>query len=366
MKKRLAVLLTAVFVVLVCSASFVNAESNMQTVQAYKGVKIIYNGNQLSDSNQPYIINNITYIPLRMLMNNFGKNVTWDSVNYQVLITDDAASETSLTDKDAQIATLENTITTLNAKISSLESELNGSSDADLSDAQEALNDYFEDAGYDYFDDSGIDTSISLNGDEDDLVYTVDLDFDDADDYDNLTEVSRSELKSFMSSVSSKLTSEIDGTDFEDADITGKLVDNDNSNYYVKYDGSSYIYSWDDDDDISLSDIKGDLNDYFEDAGDDFLVDDGIETTVTLTGDEDDLAYTVKLDFDDANYYGNLKDCSQSRLKSLLIALRSQIYSEINGTDYEDADITGTLIDNDHSSYYVTYDGNSYTFSWNE
>ena len=71
------------------------------------------------------------------------------------------------------------------------------------------------------------------------------LDFSDADDYDKLSELDESDIETFLTAVEAEIIDEIDGTDYEDADITGKLVDNDRSSYYVTYDGSDYTYSWD-------------------------------------------------------------------------------------------------------------------------
>ncbi|WP_165792158.1 hypothetical protein, partial [Desulfocucumis palustris] len=99
---------------------------------------------------------------------------------------------------------------------------------------------------YDYFGDDGIDVTVSLDGDEDELAYNVTLDFDAADDYDNLTDISETNIKTFLNAVKSKINTEVDGTDYEGADIKGKAVDNDKSGYYVKYNGSTYTYSWDD------------------------------------------------------------------------------------------------------------------------
>jgi hypothetical protein len=344
----------AIFVFTTFTGSNVYAVSNAKMVTAYQGIKIVYNGQELTDSTQPYVINNTTFVPLRILMNYFGKAVTWDAVNSRVLITDDTSSlKEQLAQKDAQIKTLQSQITQLNTKISE--------DDNDLSDIEDTLNNYFEDRADDYFDDDGIDVTISLDGDEDDLAYTVKLDFDDADDYSDLTDVSETDLKTFLNAVKSKINSEIEDTDYEDADLTGKLLDNDTSSYYVKYNGSSYTFSWDDTD---LSDIEDTLSDYFGDAGNDYFDDDGIDVTISLDGDEDDLAYTVKLDFDDADDYTDLTDISESNLEDFLDDVKSKINSEIEDTDYEDADISGELKDNDTSSYYVEYSNGSYSFSW--
>jgi hypothetical protein len=47
-----------------------------------------------------------------------------------------------------------------------------------------------------------------------------------------------------MSDVYDEITDEIDGTEYEDADITGRTYDDDSSDY-VTYNGSTYYFSWD-------------------------------------------------------------------------------------------------------------------------
>jgi len=59
-----------------------------------------------------------------------------------------------------------------------------------------------------------------------------------------LEDISKTKLKTFLNAVKSKISTKINDTDFEDASITGKAVDNDNSSYYIKYKGNSYTYSW--------------------------------------------------------------------------------------------------------------------------
>jgi len=353
-----------------------------QWVEAYQGAKIVYNGKELTGTAQPYIVNSTTLVPLRMLMDSFGKNVVWDSVNFRVVIAD-GTSTAAGGDKDAQItalqnkvAELQNTIDTLNSKISDLEdddSDSDSDSDISVSDIEDDLIDAFEDAGEDYFDDDNIVVSIELSGDDDELEYTIEINFEDADDYDDLKDVSESDIKSFLNAVKSEINSEINDTDYDDADIVGELIDDDNSNYYVEYEDGSYTYSWDedededddDDDDTSTSDIEETLNDTFAYAGKNYFNDDGIGVDISLSGDEDDLAFTIELDFEDSADYADLRAVSQSKLKSFLNAVISTIVSRTDDTNYEDAEITGTLVDSDTSSYNVDYNGSSFTFSWN-
>ncbi len=290
------------------------------------------NNSQQQLNAAPQLINGNTYIPLRFLCEAFGATVDWENGVIYIQLPESSGSYYSYGQND------------------------------DLDDISAALNDIFEDAGDDYFDDDGIECAVSLSGNENYLAYKILLDFDDADDYDDLAELDENYIEAFLDDLADAIDDEIDGTDYEDADITGKLLDNDNYRYYVVYNGSTYSYSWNNEED--LDDITAALNDIFEDAGDDYFDDDGIECAISLSGDEDDLVYRVKLDFDDADDYDDLAELDEDYIEAFLDDLADAIDDEIDGTDYEDADITGKLVDNDNYRYYVIYDGSDYDYSW--
>jgi len=370
-KKKILLGLGVMLILIMGLAANAYAALTPQWVETYQGAKIVYNGKELTGTAQPHVVNSTTFVPLRMLMDNFGKNVVWDSVNSRVVIADGAAGG----DKDAQITALQkkvtelqSTIDSLNSKISDLEDDNDSDSDSDndsdsnIGDIEDNLSDFLEDAGDDYFNDDNIVVEFNLSGDEDELEYKIEIDFDDADDYNDLAEVSQSTIKSFLNKVKSEISSEIDGTDYDDAEITGKLVDSDNSDYYVEYEDGSYTFNLDDEDDISTSDIEENLYDVLSSAN--YFSDNGIGITASISGGEDDLAYTIKLDFENADDYDDLKEISESSLKSFMKLALSTINSKIDNTDYEDAKITGKLVDSDNSDYYVEYNGSSYTYSW--
>jgi hypothetical protein len=118
------------------------APSVSTVVQAYTGVKIVYNGTTLTSTSEPYIINNTTYVPIRMLMNQFGKDISWDGDTMQVIIKNSAGENA----KDKQIEDLKNEVTALNAKIKGLETAL-GNADTTLRSIDDALNKYQKTAG---------------------------------------------------------------------------------------------------------------------------------------------------------------------------------------------------------------------------
>lgn len=367
--QRLLMVLCSALIFIAASTAVASAAPTPVKITAYQGVTLNYNGQQVSSTNQPYIINNVTYVPFRILAESFGKQVSWDSANYCVVISDGSSSSAKELELYNQIAELKNqntelqkTITSLKAQVTALQSS--ASSSTSTSKIADALEEAFDDAGDQYFDDDDLAFSFTVTGDEDDLVYNAKIDLSDSDKYDDLTECTTSNIQSFMSQIKSVIRSEISGTDFEDAKITGKLIDKSRTSYYVTYNGSSYSYSWGNADDID--DIEETVVDYFEDleVGYYYFGDDEVEVTITVSGDEDDIAYRAKIDCSYSSDYDDITDISSTRLTNFMKALKNKIASTINDTDFEDADITGMAYDVDHTSYKITFDGDTYNFSW--
>lgn len=381
-RKRLIMVIIAIFVITMGAAAVYAAPSTVK-LAAYQGIKIIYNGTELASTDQSYIINNRTYVPLRLLMDNFGKNVSWDAANNQVIINDGGSYLSQMQQLDNQIATLqkknaelENTINSLNSQTTSTKTKTNTSTvydynydyedeeddDTSVSDIKAEVADYFEDAGSDYFGDNGIGFSLSLSGDEDELTYTIRLDFDDADYYQDLTDISQSRIEDFMDDVKARISSEANDTDYEDADIEGKLIDSSNTSHFVSYDGS-YSFSWDEDD-TTVEDIEEAVADYFVNCGDTSFGDSGVVVNISIDGDKNELEYDISIDCS-ASGSADLHEISQGTIKAFLTAVKYQISDEADGTNFEDADITGRAYDaNNSADYNVEYNGSSYNFSW--
>lgn len=365
--KRVTMLILAAVTLLVFGATAVYG-ANALTVKAYPGVTIFYNGKQLTDDQQPLIINDYTYVPLRMVMENFGKSITWDGATQRVLISDsleEAQQQADLINLQNENKKLQATIDQLNATIADLQKNKKTSSTSNLKDIEDTLNDYFDDAGYDYFSDKYLSFTITLSGDEDDIAYLVRVDCRDSSKYDDIRDLSKTKVEDFLDDLEAKLLKEIDRTDYEDADITGEMKDRQNSRYYVKYNGRTYSYNWSSGyTSEKLSDIADEVEDYFADAGEDYFADDGIRVYITLSGDEDEIDYSIKLDFRYADYSDDLTELSKSRIESFMNAVKNRISREIDGTDFEDADIIGELRDYSKSSYYVEYNGSRYYYSF--
>lgn len=369
--QRLFMVLCSALIFIAASTAVASAAPTAVKITAYQGVTLNYNGQQVPSTNQPYIINNVTYVPFRVLAESFGKQVSWDSANYRVVISD--GTETSAKEMELynQIADLKNqntelqkTITSLKAQVTALQTSADSTDDTSTSEIAEALEESLDDAGDQYFDDEDITLTFAVTGDEDDLVYNVKMDLSDSSEYEDLTECSTSTIQSFMSKIKSLIASEIYNTDFEDADITGKLIDKNDTSNYVTYNGSSYSYSWSSGTD-DIDEIEETVADYFDDldVGKYYLGDENVAVTITVSGDEDAIAYRANIDCSDSDY-DDMTEITSTRLTNFMKALKSKITSTISDTDFEDAEITGVTYDASDASNYITFDGSTYDFSW--
>jgi len=226
----------------------ISAKGSNKNISLVLGSKTAHvNGQPMSLNIAPRIIGGRTMVPLRSISELLGVTVDWDANTHTVYLKTKAGNGNDI-NKLAIYNKINNKTGIPNTTPPNQQQwhqpNNNVSDNISVSDIEDTLNDYFINAGDDYFGDDGIDIKVSMSGNEDKLTYTITIDFSDADYYTNLTKVSTTKIKTFLNAVKSKIYSKIDDTDYENAVITGKLIDNDHSSYYVKYNGSSYTYSW--------------------------------------------------------------------------------------------------------------------------
>lgn len=346
LKRKLSIVLVLTFMLtMVLGAPAIAASwTSVKKVDAYSGVKIFYNGEQLADSTQPFIINDTTYVPLRLIMETLGNAIYWDAENYRVMMTGTTSSQ--LAAKDVEIAALK-------AQITKLEKELAELEGGSLGSIEDILSDYFEDAGYDYFDDSRIDVIFTLDGDEDDIAYTINLDFGSARYYDDLSDLDENDIEDFLDDVESEINKNIKGTNFKNADLTGKLVDYDNSKLYVKFNGRSYTYNWSSSG--SLGEIEDILNDEFEGEGKYYFGDKKLGISISLTGNKSLINCYIDID-------GDLTDYTKSKIKDFIYDVEEVIEDEIGGTSFKSAEVNITLEDEEDNK--VVYNGSTFKYNW--
>lgn len=139
MNKKIAIVLAALILTLsVGSVAF--AASGYKDLKAwYNNIKIFKNGQQVQLDFEPFIIDGYTYVPLRAVGELFNKDFDWDGVNYTINIKD--RPDANLNNMMKQIVDQQVTISTLEAKIKSLEAELDKKPTvSSLSDLKKQLN----------------------------------------------------------------------------------------------------------------------------------------------------------------------------------------------------------------------------------
>ncbi|MED4584740.1 stalk domain-containing protein [Brevibacillus choshinensis] len=213
----------------------------------YNNIKVLYNGNQVSTTIEPFIVNGTTYIPLRMMAGVFNKDINWDGTNYTINVKDqaDPGYESQLAQKNAEIQRLKDQIDDLNAEIDDLEEELDDNDsnsddiDDDLSDLEDDLVSEYEDYDSDFGD-----IEFTVDGDEDEVEVEIAI---DKDEYEEVTgdDLDEGALEDLVQEVVEYIWDEYD----DSVDVTGTIVDSSNN------DKKLYDFEGDSDDEtITLED----------------------------------------------------------------------------------------------------------------
>ena len=244
-KKKTRVLLAsglAIIMVLAMSVGAFGATGKKSLSALFKNIKLNINGKVLQTSEEPFIVNGKTYVPLRVVGEALGAWVDWNANTNVVTISGTSgtkALEDQLQQKDIQIAQLQLQIEDLQAKLnnsSSNNSSNNSSDDEDIDDLEKDLNDE-----YDKIEDVDVD-KIDLSGDKDKVKVTVEIDADKSDE--EWKDVSKSDLEDWLEDLCADIQKFYD----DDTDISGKIKDED---------GDTLVdFSKDGDDDVEV-DIEG-------------------------------------------------------------------------------------------------------------
>ena len=131
--------------------------------------------------------------------------------------------ESSGKSKDAKITELENAIKAKDARIAELEKKSNSS--VSLKDLQKQLN-------KDYGDWNDMEFDITLKGDKDDIDVEIEIDLEKSSYYRDWYKLSNSTIEKFINYIADDIWDE-----YEDAEITGEVIDIDEDNTLVKFSG---------------------------------------------------------------------------------------------------------------------------------
>ncbi len=330
-KIKYIVFLIIIAVTLLSLVSVSYAWQGKRTVEAWYGdIKIVCNGQQIYYDTEPFIVDGTTYVPLRMMSGIFNKDVSWDATNYTIMIDDKPNSVEGML--RAQIFQQNYYIATLEERIREMERELDEGGELDLEDLEDELNDEFED----YRD---IEFEISLSGDEDDISVKIDVDMDEYDD--EWDDLSTRNKESYLQDICDEILDE-----YPRADISGYIRDSSRSStkklleFHTNSRGDVVIG----DDDSDLAELEDELNDDYEDYFDDLEI-----LFIELDGDEDDITFTVFIEYDD--YEDEWDDLSDREIENFM----DDIYDDIED-EFEDADIIGYIYDTDNERNLARFD----------
>ena len=224
--KKLAVLIAVMLLTLsVASTGF--AANTMANLKAYyRNIKIMRNGTQVQMATEPFIVDDVTYVPLRAISELLDKEVTFDGLNYRININDKAGQ--NVNELYNQILTQQQTISQLESKIKSLETKVKEEEKIiSLKDlAKQLLKEYDEiNRELEVVD-------LKLKGDEDDIDVEIYLDLDDDGlwvEWDSLTD---SKIEKFLQNIVDDI---LDIKEYEDADIIGFIEDKDSGDELISF-----------------------------------------------------------------------------------------------------------------------------------
>lgn len=315
-KKPMKMLSAGVLISGVLFTTSVDAASVKKRIEAYyNDIKIVYKNQTVAvdSKTEPFIANETTYVPLRMMGELFDKNLQWNGATNTITVYDKTTPISPET-----VASLKAQINAKDVRIAKLQAELNNlkaqqEEEIDLDDLEDQLNDDYGD--YDDFDD----VEIFLGGDEDEVDIRINVDsYDWKDLYD-------SEKEDFLQEITDDILD-----DFEDADIKGTVKDGYNGDLLATFDTDS-------DGDVNLEDETVDLNDLELQLVRTYANNSDIdEIDIYLSGDAD--AIDVIIEVNESDWDSLTEDEKENFIEDIV----EDILDE-----YEDAEIEGTIESSD-------------------
>lgn len=313
--------------------------SKKKMLEAYEDIQIEYNGTTLTDADGPLLINNKTYIPLRMLMNYFGdKDIAWDNASRKVKVNSkqnqmEAMYMAQLSTRNSQIASLEQQVKDLKAQLAATK-DTTTEDDKVMTKLSKDLDDDYE--NYDKKD-----VSVSVSGTATKVNLTVKIDKADWDDF------STSEKNTFMEKICDDIWDE-----FSKATVDGTIKDGSKTldSFSVKAGKDVDFDDEDEDDEPDFDSLTSAIvKKYKADWIDEKLV-----LSLAISGTDTKITYKATLDM--SKYDDEWDDLSSSQQKNLM----DDIYDDIKAK-YSKATITGYLYDSKEKKNVVKYDGSKMT-----
>ncbi|WP_418026847.1 stalk domain-containing protein [Paenibacillus sp. JJ1722] len=237
------VIITAVSALAISGALFSQSTYAAQVtkpIQAvYNNIKIIYNGTEVpyDAKTEPFLLDGVTYIPLKLAGTALDKKVTWDGTNKRVVIADNGVpiDQSTVTALNNQITTLTQELntakaanTTKDATIAQLQKDNQTLKDTASKSSTDTLKDLERQLNRDYRDTNNANADITLKGDKNDITVTIEL------TESRWNDISSSRQKSYLEDISEDILKT-----FKDADIEGTVKNSNNGSKLATFESDS-------------------------------------------------------------------------------------------------------------------------------
>lgn len=194
----------------------------------YNNIKIIYNGTEVpyDAKTEPFLLDGVTYIPLKLAGTALDKKVTWDGTNKRVVIADNGVpiDQSTVTALNNQITTLTQELntakaanTTKDATIAQLQKDNQTLKDDASKSSSSTLKDLQKQLNKDYSDSYNTNSDITLDGNKSDITVTIEMTKSRWDD------LSDSRRESYLEDIVDDILKE-----YKDADIEGTVKNSSN------------------------------------------------------------------------------------------------------------------------------------------
>lgn len=191
------------------SATVVDAANYTKSLKAtYKDISVVYNGASKTLSNEPFLVDGSTYVPLRAVSEIMGADVKWDGSSSTVTINDSSSSNASaqaeLAAKNYQITVLQRQVDDLTAELATYKNSNNSSSSNSdytqtsgtdiLGTELTATENYLISEYAEYFDDIEFDFDVSRKS----SYLKVEISYDTKSENEEFDDLSDKKLKDFL------------------------------------------------------------------------------------------------------------------------------------------------------------------------
>ncbi|WP_342415915.1 stalk domain-containing protein [Paenibacillus sp. FSL R10-2782] len=233
------VIITAVSALAISGALFSQSTYAAQVtkpIQAvYNNIKIIYNGTEVpyDAKTEPFMLDGVTYLPLRLAGTALDKKVEWDGTNKRVVIADNGVpiDQSTVTALNNQITTLTQELntakaanTTKDATIAQLQKDNQTLKDDASKNSSNSLKDLQKELNDDHSDDYNTNSDISLSGNKNDITVTIEM------TKSRWTDLSSSKQKSYLEDIVEDILKE-----YKNADVDGTVKNSSNNDKLASF-----------------------------------------------------------------------------------------------------------------------------------